>query len=74
MNRETNDLLTVQDIAAESGLTESAIRVAMRRGRVPYVLRYGRKLIPRADWEAYRQAARPGRPRKVPAPAQPQRA
>lgn len=61
---EATNFLTVQEAAEETGLTEDAIRKAIRRGKLPIVEKYGRKLIPRKDFDAYRQTVKPGRPRK----------
>jgi excisionase family DNA binding protein len=58
-------LLTVQDAAREADLTEDAIRKAIQRGRLPIVEMYGRMLIAREAFEAYRKTARRGRPRKT---------
>ena len=46
------------------------MRSALNRSRLPFVEKYGRKLITRADLDAYRQRTQPdgvkkvGRPRK----------
>jgi hypothetical protein len=61
---EGETLLTVQDAAKRSGVGETAIRNALLRGRLPYQIQYGRKLIRLTDLETYRQTARPGRPKK----------
>jgi len=61
---EGETLLTVQDAAKRLGVGETAIRNALLRGRLPYQVQYGRKLIRLADLETYRQKARPGRPKK----------
>lgn len=67
------EFLTVQEAAAELEVSDATIRGAILEGRLPYVLMYKRKLIPRADLEAYRERTRPGggekprgRPRKKP--------
>ena len=63
-------LLTVQQVAAELGVTDGAIRLALSQGRLSSVEKFGRKLIERADMDAYRQRTQPdgvkkaGRPRK----------
>jgi hypothetical protein len=62
--RQEMDMLTIQDAAREAGTTEDAVRKAILRGRLPVVLKYGRKLITRAAFETYRQGAQRGRPRK----------
>jgi hypothetical protein len=61
--RET-ELLTVQELSVESGLAETTIRDAINTGRLPYIIKYGRKLVERAAWETYRKTARRGRPHK----------
>ena len=63
-NEENKEMLTVQDAARESGLTEDAVRKAIAQGRLPHTVLYGRKLIDRKDWNEYRETARPGRPAK----------
>ena len=55
-------MLTVQEAAREAGITETAIRSAILRGRLPHVEKYGRKLINRQDFDKYRETAKPGRP------------
>ena len=66
----TDEYLTVQDAAADLGITEVSVRSALNRSRLPFVEKYGRKLIARADLDAYRQRTQPdgvkkvGRPRK----------
>lgn len=63
-------LLTVQQAAAELGVTDGAVRLALSQGRLSSVEKFGRKLIERADLDAYRQRTQPdgvkkvGRPRK----------
>lgn len=57
-------MLTVQELASESGLAESTIRDAINNGRLPHVVKYGRKLVERTAWEMYRHTAKVGRPRK----------
>lgn len=61
----TDEWLTVQDAATRSGRGETAIRNAMLRERLPFEMRYGRKLIKAADLEAYIQNTKMGRPKKV---------
>jgi predicted DNA-binding transcriptional regulator AlpA len=58
------ELLTIQELAEESGLAQSTIRDALNNERLPHVVRYGRKLVTRADWEEYRERAKVGRPKK----------
>lgn len=63
-------LLTVQQAATELGITDGAVRLALSQGRLPSIEKFGRKLIERADINAYRQRTQPdgvkkaGRPRK----------
>lgn len=57
-------MITVQQAAERAGVSETAIRSALLRKRLPFVLMYGRKLIRTSDFEAYRLTARPGRPHK----------
>lgn len=65
-----DNFLTVQQVAADLGVTDGAIRLALSQGRLPFVEKYGRKLVAAVDVEAYRQRAQPngvkrvGRPRK----------
>ena len=59
-----DDFLTVQQAAARLRVGETAIRNAILRGRLPSLEMFGRKLIAKADLEAYQQNAKPGRPRK----------
>lgn len=63
-HKEEGEMLTVQEAAREAGISDAAIRSAILRGRLPFVQRYGRKLIRRADFDAYRSVARRGRPKK----------
>ena len=58
------ELFTIQELALRSGLAQSTIRDALNNGRLPHVRQYGRKLIRAEDWDAYRQRAKPGRPKK----------
>jgi excisionase family DNA binding protein len=52
-------LLTVQESAAQIGVSETAIRNATLEGRLPFVRLYGRKLIEPVALEAYRQRTQP---------------
>ena len=65
MSERAEDLITVQEAAKIAGVSETAIRSALLRGRLPFVLKYGRKLIERPVFDRYRETARPGRPRKA---------
>ena len=63
--------LTVQEACAELGLAETTIRTTLSKGRLPFVQKYGRKLISRTDLDVYKQRTQPegvkrvGRPRKM---------
>lgn len=67
---ENETFLTVQEAATSLGVSESAIRNATLEGRLPFVRRYGRKLIDKADLAAYEARTRPdgekpkGRPKQ----------
>jgi len=61
----TEEYLTVQDAAAALGITEVSVRSALNRSRLPFVEKYGRKLIARADLDAYRQRTQPDGVKKV---------
>ena len=62
--------MTVPQVSRELGVTGGAIHIAITLGRLPCVVRYGRKLIARTELDAYRQRTQPdgvkkvGRPRK----------
>jgi len=59
-----DELLTVQDAAKELGVTDISVRAALNDNRLPFIEKYGRKLITRGDVEAYRQRTQPeGKPR-----------
>ena len=65
-------MLTVQEAAAELGTVAQTIYNALNEGRLPFEVRYGRKLISQSAVEEYRQRTRPdgekptGRPKKKP--------
>ncbi len=69
--RGEEELLTVQDAARELDVTDGAVRLAILKGRLQSTMKYGRKLIMRADIEEYKRRTRPtgekprGRPRKL---------
>ncbi len=52
-------------------MTDGTVRIALSENRLPFAVVFGRKVIARADLEAYRQRTRPdgekpkGRPRKA---------
>ena len=60
----------MQEGAAESGLAETSIRTSVAKGSLRSTVKFERKLIARADLNAYRQRTQPdgvkkvGRPRK----------
>ena len=53
------DLLTVQEAAKELNVSEGAVRTAISAGRIPHVVKLGRKAIHRADLIAYKQRTQP---------------
>lgn len=65
-----DNLLTVQQAAVHLGVTDGAVRLALSQGRLPFIEKYGRKLVTMLDVDTYRQRAQPdgqkrvGRPRK----------
>ncbi len=67
---EAEVLLTAREAAEELGVHVGTVHNAFQDNRLPFVALYGRKLIRRADLEAYKQRTRPdgvkplGRPRK----------
>jgi len=74
-----NDVLTLPQVAASLGISESAVRAAVAQERLPSLTLLGRRVVKRDDVEAYRgrtQSAgkpRPGRPRGTTQPlAKPQ--
>ncbi len=58
---ETEDYLTVQQIAAEWNLKEDTVRRAIQRKRVSTQEIFGRRVVKREDWIAYRETAKRGR-------------
>jgi excisionase family DNA binding protein len=64
------ELITVQEAAQELSIHEATVRKAFQESRLPYIEKYGRKLISRTDLNAYKQRTQPegvkkiGRPRK----------
>ena len=63
-------LLTVKEAAERLGVTESAVRNATLDGRLPFVIKFGRKLVETKELEAYRERTQPA---GVPAPGRPRR-
>ena len=59
-----DELITVQEAAKQTGMSENGIRTAMSRGTLPYVEKYGRKLIRPTDMKRYQQTTRRGRPKR----------
>ncbi len=53
-------LLTAREAAAELGVHVGTAHNAFQEDRLPFVALYGRKLISRADLDAYKQRTRPG--------------
>ena len=68
---EAEVLLTAREAAQELDVHTGTVHNAFQEGRLPFVALYGRKLIRRADLDAYKQRTRPGgekpkgRPRKA---------
>lgn len=66
---EETDYLTIPQVSRELGAAAQTVHTAISEGRLPFVVKYGRKLVARADVEAYRERTRPdgekpkGRPR-----------
>jgi hypothetical protein len=60
----------MREVAAILGVAEGTVRGAVLRGRLEYVVKYQRKLIPRAALDDYIRRTRPngqkprGRPKK----------
>jgi excisionase family DNA binding protein len=64
---DTDELLTVQQVADRKGITRLAIYKAIREGRLASVEYFGRRLVKVADADAYtpnRGGPRPGSGRK----------
>jgi hypothetical protein len=66
---DTQDLLTVRQAAQELNVTEGAIRAAITDGRLKHLTELNRKVVTRAELDAYKQRTQPdgvkhtGRPR-----------
>ena len=56
---ENDTFFTVQEAAQKLGVHETAIRNATLQDRLPFVHRYGRKLIAASELEAYRLRSQP---------------
>ena len=72
VNLENNlEMLNVTQAASELEVSEAAIRRAILDNRLPFQWQEGRKVVTRADLDAYKQRTRPdgekprGRPRKA---------
>jgi excisionase family DNA binding protein len=53
------DLLTVQEAAAQIGVTEAAIRTATLNGRLPFVRKHGRSWIEPSELRTYQARIQP---------------
>jgi excisionase family DNA binding protein len=60
-----DDFLTVQQAASRLRVTDGAVRLALSQGRLPFVEKYGRKLIAHPDLNAYQQRTQPEGVKKV---------
>ena len=54
-----HDYFTVQEAAVNLGVSEAAVRNATLQGRLPYVRKYGRKLISPSDLQLYKERTQP---------------
>lgn len=74
MEQET--LLTVEEVASVLGVNRVSVYTAIREDRLPFIKRYGKKLVRLPDLEAYKARTQPdgvklrGRPRKTEAAAE----
>lgn len=66
---ENPNYLTVPEAARIVGLTEDAIRKAIRSTKLPGTLLYGRLLVTPTDLDEWNRMRRTGRPPKASAPA-----
>lgn len=68
-DQAVGDYVSVQEAAAILEINDASVRQALLQGRLPYVLRFGRKLIARTVLEEYRVRTqvepRRGRPKKT---------
>lgn len=66
---ETDDLLTVPEVAALLGIAQTTVHNAISNGNLPHVHKYGRRLVARSAALEYKERAQPdgapkrGRPR-----------
>ena len=56
---DTETLFTVREAAAKIGVSESAVRNATLEGRLPFVVKFGRKLIEQDSLAAYQARTQP---------------
>ena len=56
---DTEALFTVREAAGKIGVSESAIRNATLEGRLPFVVKFGRKLIEQDALAAYKARTQP---------------
>lgn len=67
---DTESLMTVREAAEKIGVSENAIRNATLDGRLPFIIKFGRKLITQEAFNEYRIRTQPegvklkGRPRR----------
>lgn len=57
---DTETYFTVREAAARIGVSESAVRNATLKGRLSFVVKFGRKLIEREALAAYQRRTQPG--------------
>jgi excisionase family DNA binding protein len=55
---EEKDMLTVQEVAGVLGIHQNSVYQAIQEGRLPVQEIFGRKVVNRADVEAYQQRTR----------------
>lgn len=59
---QTDDkFLTVGETADVLNVTHQTVGALLKRGRLPYVMQYGKRLIPTDSVDAYKIARRPNR-------------
>ena len=56
---EEQEYLTIPEAMKELDAASQTIHTAMTEGRLPFIVKYGRRLVSRADLEAYKQRTRP---------------
>jgi len=69
---DQDDLLTVPEVAKRLTVSAPTVYIAMREGRLPYVTKYGKRLIAPASVDEYLARTRPTgeKPRGRPKPPQ----